>query len=131
MQQASQHSLQVRSSLGSEPLDPPLQDVWVFMVAGESPDLKRALFDLGRRGALSWDLDDCYTVMQKPLGEGGCGKVLLGQSKIASNAHDLQPKSDDITSDETNIDILCIPQVAVKISNRAKPAQWRMRLGQR
>ena len=35
----------------------------------------------------------------------------------------LQPQSDDITSDETSIDILCVPQVAVKISNRAKPAE--------
>eukprot|EP00930_Biecheleria_cincta_P016613 TRINITY_DN13444_c0_g1_i1.p1 TRINITY_DN13444_c0_g1~~TRINITY_DN13444_c0_g1_i1.p1 ORF type:complete len:687 (+),score=101.79 TRINITY_DN13444_c0_g1_i1:59-2119(+) len=88
--------------------DPPLREVWVFSVSGEHLDLKRFLFDLGARGAIRWDLDECYTMTRKPLGEGGFGKIFVGQSIMAKNIKENR-------SEENNNDVLSISQVAIKV----------------
>lgn len=85
----------------SRPLDPSLQDVWMFFLDGSLHNLKQFLFDLSGRGALRWDMHECYSVVQKPLGEGGCGQVYLGQSLLGA-----RNKSEGV---------LGISQVAIKV----------------
>ena len=113
---ASHELMQCRAQSNLDPRSkhrqPPLQDVWVFIVAGDYMDLKELLFDLGGRGAMRWDLHECYTVVQKALGEGGAGQVFIGQSLIAKEAQAKQRKGE-----ETSRGALSITQVAVKRFN--------------
>ena len=61
----------------------PLKDVWLLYTAPvEHSDFLRLLFEFGSRGALRWDLHQCYTVTDKFLGVGGSAAVYLGQSRM-------------------------------------------------
>eukprot|EP00930_Biecheleria_cincta_P035520 TRINITY_DN2442_c0_g1_i1.p1 TRINITY_DN2442_c0_g1~~TRINITY_DN2442_c0_g1_i1.p1 ORF type:complete len:751 (+),score=95.42 TRINITY_DN2442_c0_g1_i1:75-2327(+) len=99
-----------RSKSRATTLHPPLQDVWIFVVSGNSLDLKGLFCDLSVRGALRWDLQECYTINRKPLGEGGCGEIFLGQSLLAENFKGLQHKFE-----EPERRVRCTHQVAVKV----------------
>eukprot|EP00930_Biecheleria_cincta_P036289 TRINITY_DN2489_c0_g1_i14.p1 TRINITY_DN2489_c0_g1~~TRINITY_DN2489_c0_g1_i14.p1 ORF type:complete len:704 (+),score=109.88 TRINITY_DN2489_c0_g1_i14:306-2114(+) len=94
---------------------PPLQDVWLFIVAGDSMDLKQFLFDLGGRGAVRWDLRECYKIAQRPLGTGGGGTIFLGQSMIAKDFKAMQKRTGG-----RGTDVLSINQVAVKFLNECQ-----------
>eukprot|EP00930_Biecheleria_cincta_P066471 TRINITY_DN5259_c0_g1_i5.p1 TRINITY_DN5259_c0_g1~~TRINITY_DN5259_c0_g1_i5.p1 ORF type:complete len:722 (-),score=89.54 TRINITY_DN5259_c0_g1_i5:286-2451(-) len=110
VQEATGGHPQSCSNIASKPSNPPLQDVWVFMVTCDLFDLKRLLVDLGSRGALRWDLHECYAVAKKPLGEGGCAKVFVGQSIVAENVESSFQTSEELCRD-----------VAVKVLNRKGP----------
>ncbi|CAE7237791.1 PPCK1 [Symbiodinium sp. CCMP2456] len=88
----------------------PLQGVWLLYTAPvEHSDFLRLLFEFGSRGALRWDLHECYTVTEKSLGVGGCGTVYLGQSRMRLPAQ----------KDAAKVDIPAVPQVAVKKLNKS------------
>mmetsp|Transcript_19677 Transcript_19677/g.45784 ORF Transcript_19677/g.45784 Transcript_19677/m.45784 type:complete len:625 (-) Transcript_19677:326-2200(-) len=88
----------------------PFMDIWMLYTAPvEHSDFLRLLFEFGSRGALRWDLHECYTITEKSLGVGGCGTVYLGQSRMKLAA----PK------DTTKVDIPAVPQVAVKKLNKS------------
>ncbi|CAE7316659.1 PEPKR2 [Symbiodinium natans] len=88
----------------------PLKDVWLLYTAPvEHSDFLRLLFEFGGRGALRWDLHECYAVTEKSLGVGGCGTVYLGQSRMRLPT----PK------DSAKVDIPAVPQVAVKKLNKS------------
>eukprot|EP00930_Biecheleria_cincta_P066469 TRINITY_DN5259_c0_g1_i2.p1 TRINITY_DN5259_c0_g1~~TRINITY_DN5259_c0_g1_i2.p1 ORF type:complete len:684 (-),score=82.33 TRINITY_DN5259_c0_g1_i2:286-2337(-) len=110
VQEATGGHPQSCSNIASKPSNPLLQDVWVFMVTCDLFDLKRHLVDLGSRGALRWDLHECYAVAKKPLGEGGCAKVFVGQSIVAENVESSFQTSEELCRD-----------VAVKVLNRKGP----------
>jgi len=56
--------------------------IWLFEVGPCSfPDLQLLLGQLGSKGALRGDLDDCFSISTTVLGTGGCGKVYLGRSR--------------------------------------------------
>lgn len=104
--------------------NPPLSDVWIFLVAGSPLKLKQLCFDLGGRGALRWDLHECYTLTRKSLGEGGCGKVFLGQSLSSDQARGTRNRSGEAPADG-----LSVHQVAIKILNQdqSRPEEVLMR----
>eukprot|EP00930_Biecheleria_cincta_P033334 TRINITY_DN2309_c0_g1_i1.p1 TRINITY_DN2309_c0_g1~~TRINITY_DN2309_c0_g1_i1.p1 ORF type:complete len:807 (-),score=117.68 TRINITY_DN2309_c0_g1_i1:269-2413(-) len=103
---------------GGKPLGPPLDDVWIFLVDGTYLDLKEFFFELGSRGAVRWDLHDCYRVIPRSLGEGGYSKVFLGQSIIAD-----EWKRTKGTSETCIQDVLSTNQVAVKTLKPCKEAE--------
>eukprot|EP00930_Biecheleria_cincta_P024960 TRINITY_DN17815_c0_g1_i1.p1 TRINITY_DN17815_c0_g1~~TRINITY_DN17815_c0_g1_i1.p1 ORF type:complete len:810 (+),score=152.49 TRINITY_DN17815_c0_g1_i1:74-2503(+) len=59
-----------------------LRKIWVLCVGHSytQEGLQELLFRFSSRGAVRWDLDQCYRITQRSLGEGGCGMVFLGQS---------------------------------------------------
>ncbi|CAE7246561.1 PRKAA1, partial [Symbiodinium necroappetens] len=66
----------------------PLQGVWLLYTAPvEHSDFLRLLFEFGSRGALRWDLHECYAVTEKSLGVGGCGTVYLGSIQPPGQAN--------------------------------------------
>ncbi|CAE7352137.1 Camk1 [Symbiodinium sp. CCMP2592] len=88
----------------------PLQGVWLLYTAPvDHSDFLRLLFEFGSRGALRWDLHECYTVTDKSLGVGGCGTVYLGQSRMRLPTQ----------KDAAKVDIPAVPQVAVKKLNKS------------
>eukprot|EP00930_Biecheleria_cincta_P005071 TRINITY_DN10599_c0_g1_i2.p1 TRINITY_DN10599_c0_g1~~TRINITY_DN10599_c0_g1_i2.p1 ORF type:complete len:722 (+),score=105.12 TRINITY_DN10599_c0_g1_i2:41-2206(+) len=106
------------SSQSSTPSEPELQsaaqgspqsqqDLWMFFLAGSPLEVKQFFFELGGRGALRWDLHECYILTQKSLGEGGAGQVFLGQSVLAD--------SSGRNTDEGRGGALNVQQVAVKV----------------
>eukprot|EP00930_Biecheleria_cincta_P077008 TRINITY_DN6424_c0_g1_i4.p1 TRINITY_DN6424_c0_g1~~TRINITY_DN6424_c0_g1_i4.p1 ORF type:complete len:772 (-),score=98.00 TRINITY_DN6424_c0_g1_i4:21-2294(-) len=95
------------------PLDPSLQEVWIFCVAGSSLELQRFLFDLSARGALRWDLPKCFQPGRSLLGVGSYGLVFHGRSVIHDKCRESGAK------DEGIIDSLhCMSKVAIKTSIR-------------
>lgn len=89
----------------------PLEDVWLmYTQAAESSDFLRLLFQFGSRGALRWDLQNCYTLTERALGSGGCGTVYLGQSRMHLPAQKESAKS---------LDMPAVPQVAIKKLNKS------------
>eukprot|EP00930_Biecheleria_cincta_P040314 TRINITY_DN2762_c0_g1_i3.p1 TRINITY_DN2762_c0_g1~~TRINITY_DN2762_c0_g1_i3.p1 ORF type:complete len:666 (+),score=103.51 TRINITY_DN2762_c0_g1_i3:63-2060(+) len=79
---AARQGAAVTSEAALETWSPPLEDVWLFCVDGSYLDLQQLFFEMGSRGALRWDLLECYSARPNPLGEGGEGTVFLGQSTI-------------------------------------------------
>eukprot|EP00930_Biecheleria_cincta_P040315 TRINITY_DN2762_c0_g1_i4.p1 TRINITY_DN2762_c0_g1~~TRINITY_DN2762_c0_g1_i4.p1 ORF type:complete len:652 (+),score=98.58 TRINITY_DN2762_c0_g1_i4:61-2016(+) len=77
----------------SKAWSPPLDDVWVFFVDGSYLDLQQLFFEMGSRGALRWDLLECYSARPNPLGEGGEGTVFLGQSTISDKSNQVAIKT--------------------------------------
>lgn len=110
LQEAGQGPTRSRPKSGANTSYPPLQDVWVLVVEGNSLDLKGLFLDLSGRGALRWDLHECYTIARKPIGEGGCGKIFVGQSLLARKFQGLQNKLENSEGG-----VQCMNQVAVKI----------------
>eukprot|EP00930_Biecheleria_cincta_P059233 TRINITY_DN4498_c0_g2_i4.p1 TRINITY_DN4498_c0_g2~~TRINITY_DN4498_c0_g2_i4.p1 ORF type:complete len:723 (+),score=93.56 TRINITY_DN4498_c0_g2_i4:58-2169(+) len=92
-----------RAQQGRCHVNAPLQEVWVFLVTGSALDLKHFLCSLSSRGALHWDLSECFTVNQTPLGEGGCGTVFFGESVMAGKFESLEDS------------ILSMNEVAIKV----------------
>eukprot|EP00931_Biecheleriopsis_adriatica_P090239 TRINITY_DN64257_c0_g1_i1.p1 TRINITY_DN64257_c0_g1~~TRINITY_DN64257_c0_g1_i1.p1 ORF type:complete len:744 (-),score=138.62 TRINITY_DN64257_c0_g1_i1:5-2236(-) len=87
--------------------EPPLTDVWLVCVGKcTTGDLQSLLFQLGSLGATRWDLHDIYQITSYCLGEGGCGKVLVGEMKR-------------VTRDKRNI------EVAVKVLDLKKQPRLR------
>ena len=88
----------------------PLEDVWLmYTQAAESSDFLRLLFQFGSRGALRWDLQNCYTLTERALGSGGCGTVYLGQSRMHLPAQ----------KESAKLDMPAVPQVAIKKLNKS------------
>ena len=88
-----------------------LEDVWLmYTAAADSSDFLRLLFQFGSRGALRWDLENCYGLTERALGSGGCGTVYLGQSKMQ-----LPPQKES----SRPLDMPAVPQVAIKKLNKS------------
>lgn len=88
-----------------------LEDVWLmYTAAADSSDFQRLLFQFGSRGALRWDLENCYGLTERALGSGGCGTVYLGQSKMQ-----LPPQKES----SRPLDMPAVPQVAIKKLNKS------------
>ncbi|CAE8715706.1 unnamed protein product, partial [Polarella glacialis] len=87
-----------------------LDEVLLIVLGGFSQTQFRSfLFELGCRGAIRWDLEECYKIPKKALGSGGCGAVYLGQSRFPLEASQARPVA--TLSAE---DVAATMQVAVK-----------------
>lgn len=88
-----------------------LEDVWLmYTAAADSSDFLRLLFQFGSRGALRWDMQNCYSLTERALGSGGCGTVYLGQSKMQLPPHKESSRP---------LDMPAVPQVAIKKLNKS------------
>eukprot|EP00930_Biecheleria_cincta_P040319 TRINITY_DN2762_c0_g1_i8.p1 TRINITY_DN2762_c0_g1~~TRINITY_DN2762_c0_g1_i8.p1 ORF type:complete len:649 (+),score=99.43 TRINITY_DN2762_c0_g1_i8:63-2009(+) len=90
---AARQGAAVTSEAALETWSPPLEDVWLFCVDGSYLDLQQLFFEMGSRGALRWDLLECYSARPNPLGEGGEGTVFLGQSTISDKSNQVAIKT--------------------------------------
>eukprot|EP00931_Biecheleriopsis_adriatica_P056306 TRINITY_DN33360_c0_g1_i1.p1 TRINITY_DN33360_c0_g1~~TRINITY_DN33360_c0_g1_i1.p1 ORF type:complete len:577 (+),score=64.69 TRINITY_DN33360_c0_g1_i1:108-1733(+) len=60
---------------------PSVEEVWVLCIANcDSAGVQGILFELGRLGALRWDLQSVYTIEPNILGEGSSAKVYSGHA---------------------------------------------------
>eukprot|EP00933_Yihiella_yeosuensis_P042122 TRINITY_DN3662_c0_g1_i3.p1 TRINITY_DN3662_c0_g1~~TRINITY_DN3662_c0_g1_i3.p1 ORF type:complete len:749 (-),score=116.47 TRINITY_DN3662_c0_g1_i3:346-2592(-) len=95
-------------AFASSDQEQPLDAVWFICVGGFcTQGQMEALFnELGCRGALRWDLHDCFEVGTDPLGVGACAKVFLGRKRFNHNEGLEQLGEEDDSHEEVAVKYL-------------------------
>mmetsp|Transcript_72379 Transcript_72379/g.172888 ORF Transcript_72379/g.172888 Transcript_72379/m.172888 type:complete len:663 (-) Transcript_72379:121-2109(-) len=90
--------------------------VWLLCVGTCKPEeLSNLLLQFSRRGALRWDVKQCYSISRKCLGSGGQGAVFTGAARSPASAAGQLMKEDRRLLDMDGIHRL--DMVAVKVWN--------------
>eukprot|EP00930_Biecheleria_cincta_P047993 TRINITY_DN3337_c0_g1_i5.p1 TRINITY_DN3337_c0_g1~~TRINITY_DN3337_c0_g1_i5.p1 ORF type:complete len:465 (+),score=73.39 TRINITY_DN3337_c0_g1_i5:35-1429(+) len=75
------------------PEDSSVSQVWVLCFAGRDLDLSHFLFDLGCRGAVRWDIEECLSISEIAIRQGSSANVFIAEHLMASGTAD-QAKND-------------------------------------
>eukprot|EP00930_Biecheleria_cincta_P047997 TRINITY_DN3337_c0_g2_i1.p1 TRINITY_DN3337_c0_g2~~TRINITY_DN3337_c0_g2_i1.p1 ORF type:complete len:462 (+),score=71.44 TRINITY_DN3337_c0_g2_i1:44-1429(+) len=70
-----------------------VSQVWVLCFTGSDVDLSHFLFDLGRRGAVCQDVEECLSISEIAIREGSSAKIFIAEHLVASGTED-QAKDD-------------------------------------